>query len=66
MSMPSNTNPKLAKMKKAASRKTTIDHRGAVFHALGPESPRDSDRFMQFHKPHAAPQESHGMAGIVR
>jgi hypothetical protein len=50
MSIPSNTNPKLAKMEKAARRKTTIDHRGAVFHDLGSESPRDFDRFMRFLK----------------
>jgi hypothetical protein len=46
MSIPSNTNPKLAKMKKAERRKTAIDHRGAVFHALGRQSSSDFDRFM--------------------
>src|SRR5580658_2167771 len=50
MSIPSNTNPKLAKMKKAARRKTTMDHRGAVFHALGCRSSSDFDRFMLFPK----------------
>src|ERR1700677_433861 len=46
MSIPSNTNPKLAKMKKADRRKTATDHRGAVFHALGRQSSSDFDRFM--------------------
>ena len=50
MSMPSNTNPKLAKMQKTASRKTTMAHRGTVFHALECESSRDFDRFMLFPK----------------
>jgi hypothetical protein len=50
MSIPSNTNPKLAKMENAERRKTTIVHRGAVFHALGRQSPSDFDRFMLFGK----------------
>jgi hypothetical protein len=50
MSIPSNTNPKLAKMKKAERRKTTIVHRGAVFQALGRQSFEDIDRFMLFQR----------------
>ena len=50
MSMPSNTNPKLAKMQKTASRKTTIAQRGTVFHALDCESSRDFNRIMPFPK----------------
>jgi hypothetical protein len=37
-------------MQKTASRKTTMAHRGTVFHALECESSRDFDRFMLFPK----------------
>src|SRR5580692_8593047 len=57
MSMPSNTNPKLAKMQKTASRKTMTAQRGTVFHALGCKSSRDSDRFMPFPKHDTTRQE---------
>src|ERR1039457_2283742 len=50
MSMPSNTNPKLAKIKEAASRKMTMVQRGTVFHALACESSRDFNRIMPFPK----------------
>jgi hypothetical protein len=50
MSIPSNTNPKLAKMQKTASRKTTMAQRGTVFHALGCKSSRDFELFMLFPK----------------
>src|SRR5580704_18312654 len=46
MSMLSNTNPKLAKMQKTASRKTMMAQRGDVFHALDCGSSRDFDRIM--------------------
>jgi hypothetical protein len=44
--MPSNTNPKQAKIQKTASRKTTMAQRGTVFHAFGCKSSRDFDRVM--------------------
>jgi hypothetical protein len=50
MSMLSNTNPKLAKMQKTASRKTTMAQRGDVFHALDCGSSPDFDRIMLFPK----------------
>src|SRR5580658_703681 len=50
MSMPSNTNPKLAKMKKTANRKTTIAQRGTVFQVFIRNSSRDFAGFMPFPK----------------